>query len=87
MSLHVQSGHDVSGNFCGLNEGAFLCRDPSSPPHPLTLRWSLVESGPSEMLLKGFIELQPSWKFTESSQIRVLFKKVRFICRVVLGLS
>lgn len=76
VSLHVQSGHDVSGNFCGRSEGAFLWRDPSSPPHT---QLESVESGPSEMLPKGFIELQPSWKFAESSQIRVLFEKVGFV--------
>lgn len=68
----------------GLMKGPFCA---GIPPHLLTLSCSLVESGPSEMLPKGFIELQPSWKFTESSQISVLFETVRFVCWVVLGLS
>lgn len=67
-----------------LTKGPFCA---GIPPHLLTLSWSPAESGPSDMLLKGFIEVQPSWKFNlKSSQIRVLFEKVRFVCRVVLGL-
>lgn len=68
----------------GLMTGPFCA---GIPPHLLMLSWSLVESRPFEMLPKGFIELQPSWKFTKSFQIRVRFEKARFVCRVVLGLS